>query len=258
MKKILSFIIFISLLASKIAFSQVPTGGTISGPATGCQDVLGSFTVSGVTATSYEWTITGVEQSSINNISPTERSIIFGSSNITITVIPKNASGSGAAIPKTITISPLPAKPTISQAGDVLTASTALTYQWYLNDAPISNANARTYAITETGFYEVEVTNAAGCAIKSNRMSYFTTAIKEDAKFKSFAFFPNPVTQSKLTTSLSAPYDLEFFTLTGKTLVEKKSLKGEEETDLSGINPGIYLLRVTSEGKTATRKIIIQ
>lgn len=259
MKKILSFAIFIFLFTSQMAFSQVPTGGEISGPTSACKDILGFFKVSGVTgATSYEWTITGVEPISVNNVSPTERSIIFGSSNVTITVIPKNADGNGAAITKTVTINALPAKPTISQAGDILTASTSPSYQWYLNDTPITGATAKTYTITETGFYEVEAKNTSGCSIKSNRMSYFTTSLKEDVKFKSFTFFPNPVTQSKITTYLSYTYDLEFFTLNGKKLLEKKSLKGEVETNLSGVSPGVYFLRITTEGKSAIRKIIIQ
>lgn len=260
MKKILLVVILFSLSLTNHIFAQVPTGGTIIGPARVCSNVLGSYKVSGVVgATEYIWVITGVESSSVSSISTTERSIIFGSSNVTVTVTPKNASGSGTPLTFNTAINGLPSKPTITQTGNVLAVpSGASSYQWYFNNSAISGATTRTYTLTATGIYDVEITNSTGCSIKSEKRNYFPTAVKEDAQFSSFTFYPNPITNSKITTNFSEKYDLQFFTLDGKIILDNKALKGEVVTELSGINPGIYLMKIISNNKVANRKIIVK
>src|SRR5690606_14028940 len=102
MKKILSFIIFISLLVGKTSFAQCPTA-VIEGPTGGCTDIVGSFRITGGDATLYTWTITGVDSRDITVVSETERFIIFGSNTtITITATPSNGSCAGTPITKTV------------------------------------------------------------------------------------------------------------------------------------------------------------
>lgn len=262
MKRILLLIIIFSLALTKYSYSQnPPSGGNIIGPTSVCPDVVGAFEVSGVNdATEYEWIITGIDPSSISILSPTKRSVIFGNSSVTVTVVPKNTYGSGDALNASTTVNALPNKPIISQAGDVLSipAVTGATYQWFLNNAPINGATARTYTITATGVYDVEIKNVSNCYIKSNPRNYFPTFIKEDAQFKSFSFYPNPVRDSKITTNFSEKYDLQFLNFNGQIVKEVKGIKGETTTELTGANPGIYLMKIISNNKVAKRKIIVQ
>ena len=73
------------------------------------------------------------------------------------------------------------------------------------------------------------------------------------ANFKSY---PNPV-QHILTIDNTAVIDeVEIFSVAGKSILVKKINSEHSEIDLSNISSGFYLLKVTSEGKTKTIKIV--
>lgn len=259
MKKFLPFL-FLFIFLNTFIFAQCtpPTGGSITAPATGCSDRVATISVSGVSnATSYTWSIVGANSTRVTD---TEYNIVFGSSNVTITVTPANGTNgscTGTPLTRTINVTAAPSKPTISQTGTVLTASTSTNYQWYLGSNMIAGATTATYSPTQSGTYYVESKNSNGCGTFSDAFTYFTTAIKEDAKFKAFNFYPNPV-ESTLFTVFTEKYDLEFFDTTGKKVLENKNLNSENQTDLSAFNKGIYIMKISSGGKIATRKIILK
>ena len=259
MKKSLHFL-FLFIFLNTFIFAQCtpPTGGTLNAPSTGCSDRVATIRVSGVSnATSYTWSIVGANSTKVTD---TEYNIVYGSGNVTITVTPANGTNGsciGTPLTKTITVSAAPSKPTVTQTGTTLNSSTSTSYQWYLGNNMISGATASTYSPTQNGTYYVESRNANGCSTFSDAFTYFTTAIREDAKFKSFSFYPNPV-QTTLNTVFTEKYDLEFFDASGRKVLESKNLIGETQTDMSALNKGIYIMKVTSGGKIATRKMIIK
>ena len=259
MKKSLHFL-FLFIFLNTFIFAQCtpPTGGTLNAPSTGCSDRVATIRVSGVSnATSYTWSIVGANSTKVTD---TEYNIVYGSGNVTITVTPANGTNGsciGTPLTKTITVSAAPSKPTVTQTGTTLNSSTSTSYQWYLGNNMISGATASTYSPTQNGTYYVESRNANGCSTFSDAFTYFTTAIREDAKFKSFSFYPNPV-QTTLNTVFTEKYDLEFFDTLGRKVLESKNLIGETQTDMSALNKGIYIMKVTSGGKIATRKMIIK
>jgi hypothetical protein len=256
MKKSLPFL-FLFFFLNTFIFAQCtpPTGGILNAPNTGCSDRVATITVSGVSnATSYTWSIVGA---SSTKVTETEYNIVYGSGNVSITVTPANGSCAGTPLTKSIIVSASPTKPTITQTGTTLNSTTSTSYQWYLSSNMISGATASTYSPSQNGTYYVESRNANGCSTFSDAFTYFTTAIKEDVKFKSFSFYPNPV-QSTLNTVFTEKHDLEFFDTSGRKVLESKNLYGETRTDLSTFNKGIYIMKVTSGGKIATRKMIIK
>jgi hypothetical protein len=263
MKKLLPFLVFIFSLLPFRTFSQAcvtPTGGVLNGPASGCTDRVANYSVTGVSnATNYNWVITGAL--SFNRISDTEYSLVFGTSNVTIEVTPINQTNgpcSGTVITRTITVSSPLTKPVISQQALALQSSIiGDSYQWYLSNAPIAGATARTYTPTQNGLYVVEVKNAAGCSSFSDAFNYLSTAIKEDPRFKTFSFYPNPITTS-LYTDFTERYTLEFYDVNGRKVFENINLNGKHETDLSFLNRGMYLMRIQSEDKIAVRKLILK
>lgn len=260
MKKSLPFLIlFIFLNALTIAQTCTPpTGGTLEAPNTGCSDRVATIKIVGVSnATGYNWSIIGA---TFTKMSDTEYNIVFGSGNVTISVTPTNGVNNsclGTPFTKTITVTSAPTKPSITQTGTTLTSSTSTSYQWYLGSNMIPGATSATYSPTQNGTYYVESKNANGCGTFSDAFTYFTTAITEDAKFKSFTFYPNPI-EIHINTVFTEKYDLEFFDTSGRKVLDNKNLIGENQTDLSSFNKGIYIMKVTSGGKIATRKIILK
>ncbi len=73
-----------------------------------------------------------------------------------------------------------------------------------------------------------------------------------------FKLYPNPVTNNKVfvQTNSNLPKTISIFDVFG-TLVLQTKIKGKE-LNLSDIEAGVYVLRVTENNKVATRKLIIK
>lgn len=75
-----------------------------------------------------------------------------------------------------------------------------------------------------------------------------------------FVTYPNPITEKRFTvaTSSSLEKSITVFNLLGKK-VFSSSFKGlSKDIDVSAMNSGVYILKVTESGKTATRKLVIR
>ena len=263
MKKLLPFLFVLTFLLPVYSIAQtcvIPTGGVINGGNSGCTDRVATYTISGVSnATTYNWVITGAQD--FTKVSNTEYSIVFSSANVTIQVTPINQTNgpcAGNVVSKTVVVSASPAKPVISQTSTTLTATTGASYQWYVSNTLIVGASSQTFNPTQSGLYRVESKNTVtGCSTFSDPFNYFTTGIREDARFKTFSFYPNPVTTS-VHTNFFERYNLEFYDTSGKKVFENINLNGEQETDLTSLNRGIYLMRIISGDKRATRKLLLR
>ncbi|SDS38536.1 Por secretion system C-terminal sorting domain-containing protein [Polaribacter sp. KT25b] len=86
------------------------------------------------------------------------------------------------------------------------------------------------------------------------------TASVKDNSIEGFATYPNPVTNNKFTVTSSSSNRKEiaiFNVLGGK--VFSSTVSGVKSTvDVSSISSGIYILKVTEDGKTATKKLVLK
>lgn len=265
MRKLLPFLLLLSLPIQNL-FAQCTTPGdvTITGPGItnntvtggGCTDRVATYTVSATGANDYEWNITGTN--SITRKSATEYTVVFENNNVTIEVTPKSGACSGTKKTVTINVTQTPSKPFIVQTGNELDAGvTASSYQWYSNSSPITGATARTYSPASNGVYLVEAKNGNGCSSYSANFNFFRTAIREDAIFSNFSFYPNPVT-TQLFVNFNKPFEVSFLNLSGQETLQKTDLQGKQEIDLSSLKRGLYLMKITSDGKTAVRKLLLK
>ena len=104
-------------------------------------------------ATSYTWSVGSVTTNTVS-VSPT--------TNSTYTVTGSNGSCSDKQT-ISISVNAVPATPTITPNGNVLTSSAANTYQWFMNNNPIVGATSQSYTATQAGSYQVQVTNISNC-----------------------------------------------------------------------------------------------
>ena len=73
-----------------------------------------------------------------------------------------------------------------------------------------------------------------------------------------FKLYPNPATQGKVqvVTKTNQPKNIRIHDVLGTPVLET-TLYGSD-LDLSGLNPGVYLIQVFQQQKVATRKLIIK
>ncbi|MGY5848314.1 T9SS type A sorting domain-containing protein [Salegentibacter sp. HM20] len=72
------------------------------------------------------------------------------------------------------------------------------------------------------------------------------------------SIYPNPVTDGKvyITSSRNLEKEIEIYNVLGKP-VQKLRLRGRE-LDVSALEAGIYILRISEDKANATRKLVVR
>lgn len=78
----------------------------------------------------------------------------------------------------------------------------------------------------------------------------------DDANIEGLRVFPNPLSDNTLniTTANNAELEVAIFDILGKQVVNAKTSNGTVDT--ANLSAGIYVVKVTEGGKTATKKLI--
>ena len=87
-----------------------------------------------------------------------------------------------------------------------------------------------------------------------------TTLSIERNLIEGFATYPNPVSNNTftITTSSNSKKEFAIFNVLGKKMLSSSFSGVKSEVDVSTISSGIYILKVTEDGKTATKKLVIR
>jgi hypothetical protein len=156
-------------------------------------------------------------------------------------------------------------KPTITQAGNILSSSFADNNQWYLDDEPIANATAQTYTAKQSGNYKVGVTVGTGCLVMADNFAYALTLPRPNADTDiGLVTFPVPAnkelnivfatkTSQRLTLSLVSSKGAVVYTKT------QNAAAGNFSTviNVANLSPGIYMLRVALGAKVYAKKVLV-
>jgi len=86
------------------------------------------------------------------------------------------------------------------------------------------------------------------------------TASVGNISIEGFATYPNPVSNNTftITTSSNSKKEFAIFNVLGKKMLSSSFSGVKSEVDVSTISSGIYILKVTEDGKTATKKLVIR
>src|SRR6185295_861086 len=158
-----------------------------------------------------------------------------------------------------ITVYPTPPPPGLSQRGDTLFASGIYaTYQWYYDSTAISGATDSFYVATQSGNYNIIVTDVNGCDVGAGIINVVAAAAAVSSGSRQVEVFPNPNNGSFTITvprPLSpAPYTVEIYNMMGALTYNGTLSKVEGEVEGGGnahkqiylrAPAGIYLLKIT-------------
>lgn len=102
--------------------------------------------------------------------------------------------------------------------------------------------------------------NSEGVTTNKVENQYLLASVEEQ-KIDNFELYPNPTT-GKLTLNLKQLFvdgHVEIFSLLGERMLSQSLVAGqtEYELDLSDLNNGMYLVRITGQGQSLTKKVMI-
>ncbi len=167
-----------------------------------------------------------------------------------------------ARVPVTGEINATPAKPTISQIGNVLVSSSTVYNQWYFAGAAIAGATNQNYTPTQSGFYYVLLNNN-GCMNQSDSLFFVFVGI-DDPEYIQLELFPNP--SSGMFNLKFAAYDGNDVSVIVRNVIGSKVYEQRipnfygnysETLDLSALREGIYVVKVSVGAQDYHRKMII-
>ncbi len=168
-----------------------------------------------------------------------------------------NGCGSPASNPTAVT-SKTPPTPSVTQVGLVLTSSATSGNQWYKDGVLIAGAVNRNLTVTSNGVYTVVVIFTGCSSAASSGVTITTLGIKNDQEIKA-ALFPNPSNGIfNLTLPEGQTYEITVSDLTGKVILNQTANEAKTQLNVGNAAKGIYLLKLVSDGKTATRKLIVE
>jgi hypothetical protein len=165
----------------------------------------------------------------------------------------------------TVIVHPLPAKPIVTRAGDVLSTDQAAAWQWYRNGAEIQGANAQLYALLETGTYLVRIIDTNGCEALSDSHVVSVLAVDEAHAFgRRFRIYPNPsdgVLNVDVTLERPAAAVITIRDLLGRELQcissSELRLSFVERLDLRALNPGVYFVQLHAGTVMQTQMVVV-
>ena len=85
-----------------------------------------------------------------------------------------------------------------------------------------------------------------------------TASTKNFDAIAGLSMYPNPVTGNVLNISSTANLDMNvaIFDVVGKQVINTKVINNT--VNVSSLNAGVYIVKVTEDGKTATRKLVVK
>ena len=105
----------------------------------------------------------------------------------------------------------------------------------------------RTYSGAVTYWDDISFVNNTAASVKNNAIEGFAT-------------YPNPITNSTftITSNSSSKKTITIFNVLGKKVLSSSFSGVKSNVDVSTISAGIYILKVTEAGKTASKKLVIR
>lgn len=151
--------------------------------------------------------------------------------------------------------------PEVTENGDTLTSSEAVSYQWFLNGDTLYNDTNRVLIVSQVGSYHVETIDSNGCASASNSRFIGTKEINSSVVAN---YSPNPTSgllKINLELNSTLKYELKIMNLLGELvlseIIDNTSLFSKQY-DLSKEHNGFYFLSIESskKGKSYYRVVL--
>lgn len=165
----------------------------------------------------------------------------------------------------TVYVLPQPATPTITQNGNTLISSSAVTYQWYNMSGPISGATSQTYNPPATGNYYVVITDVNGCSATLDNFFFILSGVADIGILNNITIYPNPTTGElfiEMEITKAQDLELKLLNVVGQVIYEEKLNKYvgnyQKVIDVGVYAKGVYTLQLLSDEGVINRKVVVE
>lgn len=172
----------------------------------------------------------------------------------------QNAAGCDSVATLNLTITTIDAAVTVN--GTTITANmSGANYQWIDcddNNAPISGATSHAYTPTETGNYAV-IVSQNGCEKTSECKAISFVGLENNNLELAVKIYPNPAKEVINITlpELSKNNSFGLYNSLGQLILSERILSENVKVNTSGLEDGIYLLRIHLDDQTIIKRVAI-
>jgi len=161
-----------------------------------------------------------------------------------------------------VTVNRAPDKPIIERKTSVIlqVQQQYNFYQWLRYGQPIAGANNQAYTTTRSGLYSVKVSTKEGCTTESDAFAVGNVGVNQATTQIGFRIYPNPsngIMNVELDEQSVKETNIKVFDAIGKLVYETSVNTFLSQIDLSKLADGTYYVRLSQEGKTSIKPIVI-
>jgi hypothetical protein len=167
-----------------------------------------------------------------------------------------------------ITVLPKPVTPIITKVGSTtLQTGNYNSYQWYRDGVAIAGANLQSYTYTQSGNYQVEVSNTVGCFTYSAGFVVGSSGGGiglQDLDLRQLEVYPNPNSgKFNIELNVEAIEDIQIslYSLDGRKIYEQKlqtDHDGKVQVDVGHLPTANYFLYIRTADQVAVRKMLMK
>ncbi len=128
--------------------------------------------------------------------------------------------------------------------------------QWYVDGNLIDGATGQIYNTTQDGLYTV-IVDVNGCVSEESEGYQLTGVSVDELGFENIAMYPNPATNNQPIYLQGLPHDanVQCIDMAGRTI---RNISARDHWVLSGLNSGIYLIKITTDRLSRTLTLVIR
>lgn len=153
--------------------------------------------------------------------------------------------------------------PTVNLGSDVVICSgctetldagnLGATYLWSTGET------TQTIDVTIAGTYTVTVTSADGCSDIDEIIVDVVSGIETNAIADKIELYPNPaLNYVTISTSITGMYNIDIVDITGRIVLSIQTDKTQKELNISNLDKGVYLMRISNSKKQFVKTLIKQ
>ncbi len=150
-----------------------------------------------------------------------------------------------------------PYTPTITEVAGSLCTNTTGSAQWYLNEQPLPDGDSPCITAAEAGNYHVIVTDGLGCVSAPSAIVQVINTGIAPVMSSSARLVPNPAMDVvRIERKSASPVVLTFLDAQGRVVRTERHAGNSVAVDVSGLVPGMYLVRLASTDGVETVRFV--